>query len=93
MPWKRTWFSWQGSWRWKVETEQQVLQTRLVAMDEVRRNLEEWKPVFADEASNLKMKAVEAIGENQFRQLLKERKRGGMPADEGNCHVETPCKK
>jgi len=58
----------------EVEAEQQVLQTRLVAMDEVRRNLEEWKPVFAEEVNNLKMKAVEAINENQFQQLLQGEK-------------------
>ena len=53
-----------------MEAEQQVLQTRLVAVDEVRRNLEEWKPVFEEETNNLKMTAVEAINENQFQQLL-----------------------
>ena len=58
----------------EVEAEQQVLQTRLVAMDEVCRNLEEWKPVFAEEVNNLKMKAVEAINENQFQQLLQGEK-------------------
>eukprot|EP00435_Cladocopium_sp_Y103_P047181 s489_g13.t1 len=55
----------------EVEPEQQVLQTRLVAMNEVRRNLEEWKPVFEEEVNNLKKKAVEAINEDQFQELLK----------------------
>ena len=54
----------------EVESEQQVLQTRLVAMEEVRRNLEDWKPVFEEEVNNLKQKAVEAITEEQFQQLL-----------------------
>ena len=63
----------------EVEAEQQVLQTRLVAMDEVRRNLEEWKPVFAEEVNNLKMKAVEAINENQFQQLQGEKEVECLP--------------
>ena len=54
----------------EVESEKQVLQTRLVAMEEVRRNLEDWKPVFEEEVNNLKQKAVEAITEEQFQQLL-----------------------
>eukprot|EP00435_Cladocopium_sp_Y103_P043745 s2122_g12.t1 len=33
-------------------------------------NLEEWKRVFEEEVSNLKMKAVEAINGDQFQQLL-----------------------
>ena len=60
----------------EVEAEQQVLQTRLVAMDEVCRNLEEWKPVFAEEVINVKMKAVEAINENHSsNNFFKETKR------------------
>ena len=36
----------------KVKQEE-VLQTRLVARDEVRRNMDEWRPVFQEEINNL----------------------------------------
>lgn len=49
--------------------DQEVLQTKTVPMDEVRRNLE-WTPAFAEEVRSLTEKALRPIGEEEFRALL-----------------------
>lgn len=54
----------------RIEEQAEVLQTRTVGLDEVRRNLEEWKPAFQEEINNLSEKAIEKIGEKEFRSLL-----------------------
>lgn len=54
--------------------EQEVTQTRLVSMEEVRRNVEDWKPAFQAEVEKLKLEAVEPISDQEFRRLLKEEK-------------------
>ena len=48
----------------------QVLQTRLVAMDEVRRDMKNWKQAFAEEVEALTSTALEPIDEEKFNQLL-----------------------
>lgn len=53
------------------EMEQpQVLQTQLVGMDQVRRNMEDWKEAFADEVRALTSEALEPIDEDQFNKLV-----------------------
>ena len=54
--------------------EKEVVQTKLVSMDEVRRNMEEWKPAFQAEVDKLKQEALEPIAERRFREMLKEEK-------------------
>ena len=53
------------------QNEQQVLQTRSVAMDEVKKDLEAWTPVFAEEVKSLTAEALEPIDEKQFHEILK----------------------
>ena len=48
----------------------QVVQTRLVGMDEVKKNLELWRPAFEEEVKKLLVDALEPIDDKQFRQLL-----------------------
>ena len=52
------------------EQVEQVVQTRLVGMDEVKKNLELWKPAFEEEVKKLLVDALEPIDEKRFRQLL-----------------------
>eukprot|EP00434_Breviolum_minutum_P024672 symbB.v1.2.021788.t1/scaffold1903.1/size96501/2 len=52
------------------EVEQQVGQTRLVGMDEVKRNIEEWTEPFREEVEKLLDGALERITDEEFRQLL-----------------------
>lgn len=52
------------------QNEQQVLQTRSVGMDEVKKDLEAWTPVFAEEVRSL-TEALEPIDEKQFHEILK----------------------
>ncbi len=54
------------------EVQQQVLQTRLVGMDEVRRDLERWKPAFKEEVDKLLKEALEPINDEEFRRILRE---------------------
>ena len=54
----------------QMSGEQEVLQTKTVPMDEVRRNLKEWTPVFAEEVRSLTERALQPIGEEEFRALL-----------------------
>lgn len=53
------------------QNEQQVLQTRSVGMDEVKKDLEAWTPVFAEEVKSLTAEALEPIDEKQFHEILK----------------------
>ena len=56
----------------KIELEQEeVLQSRLVAMHEVRRNMDERRPVFQEEINNLTARALRPINQEQFEELLK----------------------
>ncbi len=54
----------------KIEENSEVLQTRTVGLEEVRRNLDEWKPAFEEEINNLSERAIERIGDEEFRKLL-----------------------
>ena len=54
--------------------DKEVVQTRLVSMDEVRKNMEEWKPAFQTEVDKLKQEALEPITERRFREMLKGEK-------------------
>ena len=56
--------------RIQEEAQPQVLQTQLVAMDEVRRNMQDWKQAFADEVEALTATALEPIDEARFNELL-----------------------
>ena len=71
----------------------QVLQTQLVAMDEVRRNLEDWRQAFADEVEALTATALEPIDEARFKELLG----GPMEVEclpmKGVASLKPPCRK
>ena len=54
----------------KMEENLEVLQTRTVGLEEVRRNLDEWKPAFEEEINNLSERAIERISDEEFRKLL-----------------------
>ena len=60
-----------------VQEDQQVLQTKAIGMDEVRRDLEAWIPVFAEEVKSLAAEALEPINEEQFQEIL----RGGQEVE------------
>ena len=71
----------------------QVLQTRIVAMDEVRKNMGEWKQAFADEVEALTSTALEPIDEARFNQLLE----GPMEVEclpmKGVASLKPPCRR
>eukprot|EP00434_Breviolum_minutum_P011457 symbB.v1.2.010103.t1/scaffold656.1/size175949/5 len=50
--------------------DQEVLQTKTVPMDEVRRNVQSWTPAFAEEVKSLTERALKPIGEEEFRALM-----------------------
>lgn len=50
--------------------DQEVLQTKTVPMDEVRRNVQSWTPAFAEEVKSLTERALKPIGEEEFRALV-----------------------
>ncbi len=52
------------------EKIEEVTQTRLVSMDDVKKDLEQWKPVFKEEVEKLMQTALEPIDEKRFRELL-----------------------
>ena len=52
------------------EKKMEVTQTKLVSMDDVRKDLESWKPVFKEEVEKLVKTALEPIDEVRFRELL-----------------------
>ena len=70
-----------------------VLQTQMVAMDEVRRNIEEWKQPFEEEVKALTSSALEPIDGEQFNQLLA----GPMEVEclpmKGVASVKPPCRR
>eukprot|EP00434_Breviolum_minutum_P025704 symbB.v1.2.022715.t1/scaffold2026.1/size92022/4 len=71
----------------------QVLQTRIVAMDEVRKNMGEWRQAFADEVEALTSTALEPIDEARFNQLLE----GPMEVEclpmKGVASLKPPCRR
>jgi hypothetical protein len=52
--------------------EEEVLQTRVVSAEEVRRDLEGWKPIFQKEYEALVSGPVEAITEREVRRMQEE---------------------
>lgn len=79
--------------RIQEEAQPQVLQTQLVAMDEVRRNMQDWKQAFADEVEALTATALEPIDEARFNELLS----GPMEVEclpmKGVASLKPPCRR
>ena len=63
--------------------QQEFLQTRMVGLTEVRKNLEEWKPSMIEEyvALTKESEAVEAIGQGQSDRLKEEARAQGRDFD------------
>ena len=67
----------------KLEEAPEFLQTRMVGLTEVRKNLEEWKPSMIEEyvALTNESEAVEAIGQEESDRLKEEARAQGRDFD------------